>query len=30
MKKANLPIVKDLKADYANFDPAKPDKFKNF
>ncbi len=30
MKKAKLPIVKDLKADYINFDPAKPDKFKDF
>ena len=30
MKKANLPIVKDLKADYINFDPAKPDKFEDF
>ena len=30
MKKAKLPIVKDLKADYINFDPSKPDKFKDF
>lgn len=30
MKKANLPIVKDLRDDYTGFNPAKPDKFKDF
>lgn len=30
MKKANLPIVKELKADYKAFDPAHPDKYGDF
>lgn len=30
MKKANLPVVKDLRTDYKTFNPAKPDKFKDF
>ena len=30
LKQANLPIAKDLKADYKGFDPAHPDEFKNF
>lgn len=30
MKKAGLPVVKDLRADYKEFNPAKPDKFEDF
>ena len=30
MKKAELPIIKNLRADYKGFDPAKPDKFEDF
>ena len=30
MKKAGLPIVKYLRADYQGFDPAHPDKFEDF
>lgn len=30
MKKAKLPVTKELKADYPGFSPAKPDRFKDF
>ena len=30
MKKAGLPVVKYLRADYQGFDPAHPDKFEDF
>lgn len=30
MKKAGLPITKELRADYVTFDPAKPDNYEDF